>query len=192
MPRRGFPATIFVASGLLGREGSWWDRLADGRGCLDPALLRRLAFERAEGQQDEILEAWVEKAGGPLPASYRPATEEQLRETVARHPGSPSRSPWRHRCLPSCREAPLPLSPGSRTDGSATAPTTLTFGVSRTPWRRNDGIVRAVAGTYRWAMRVDAGRLSRGWDTDPHRMPRINVSRGGTSKDLLLRLSGLV
>jgi peptidoglycan/xylan/chitin deacetylase (PgdA/CDA1 family) len=60
LKRRGLPGTVFVAPGLLGTSGFWWDRLAspDGRG-LSPEL-RSHALVHLGGRQDLILE-WAKR-----------------------------------------------------------------------------------------------------------------------------------
>ena len=67
---RGFPATVFVAPGLLGVPVTWWDALAE------------LAGERAANERDRILVEQngrhVAPASVTLPAHYACATEAQV------------------------------------------------------------------------------------------------------------------
>jgi peptidoglycan/xylan/chitin deacetylase (PgdA/CDA1 family) len=56
----------------------------------------------------------------------------------------------------------------------------------------DDAVVRVAAEVFSGALRVDGGLFSRKADTNPHRVPRINVPRGLSLDGLLLRLSGLI
>ncbi len=96
---RGLPATVFVAPGQVGREGFWWDLLANGA-PLSPALRRRALTDH--GGADKKILAWARSEGwsvtpvGPL---ARPAAEDELQE-AARAPGiSFGSHTWSHRNL---------------------------------------------------------------------------------------------
>lgn len=71
---RGLPSTVFVAPGLLGDEGFWWDRVPIS-GWDDPAPLGEL-----RGETGEILR-WAGSRGLDLrrpPPLQRPCTSEEL------------------------------------------------------------------------------------------------------------------
>ena len=194
---RGFPATVFVAPGLLGREEFWWDRLADGTGTIDPET-REAALGRAWGDQDAVLERWSpgrppgEGELRPLPPACRPSTREELKEAVADRPGvSVGSHTWSHLCLPSCDEQTI-ASELERSDrwlrshlGERYLPC-----VSFPYGRYTDEAVEQAARTYRWALRIDGG-LVPGGDVDLL-VPRINVPSGLSARGLLVRLSGLL
>lgn len=88
LSRRGIPATVFVAPGLLGGAGCWWDVLAapDGGGLA--ASVRDHVLDALRGDGADAL-AWARASSMPiesLPAYAGIATEEELR-TVAALPG---------------------------------------------------------------------------------------------------------
>jgi peptidoglycan/xylan/chitin deacetylase (PgdA/CDA1 family) len=98
LARRGLPATVFVAPGLLGSSGCWWDLLAatDGSGLLPNVRSHVLEVLRGDGA---TALAWARSNALPialLPAHAGIATEEELR-TAAALPGiSVGAHTWSH------------------------------------------------------------------------------------------------
>jgi len=75
--RRGLPATIFVAPGILGGRTCWWDAY----GATTDAAFRRRAIEDCAGDE-ELVGALARDSGltpAPLPPEYGTATEAELR-----------------------------------------------------------------------------------------------------------------
>lgn len=89
LARRGLPATLFVAPGLLGSSGPWWDRLGEPTGAGIPPRVRRVALEECGGAESRVLET-ASALGwplSPLAPEHRIATEAELTRAVAAHPG---------------------------------------------------------------------------------------------------------
>lgn len=98
LARRGLPATIFVAPGLLGGQPFWWDELADpGTGRMDPEVRER-ALSEFQGRPEEI-RSWARRNGRPLqdlPDVQRSANVGELR-AAAEEPGiSIGSHTWSH------------------------------------------------------------------------------------------------
>jgi hypothetical protein len=85
--RRGLPATVFVAPGLLGCEGFWWDRVASPDSGEVAPEFRGSALRDLGGRQDAVLEkaSSLGLLQDPLRELYRPATEDLL-DAVAHNP----------------------------------------------------------------------------------------------------------
>jgi peptidoglycan/xylan/chitin deacetylase (PgdA/CDA1 family) len=81
--RRGLPATIFVAPGLLGEQTFWWDEVgAAADDHVVPPEVRELALWTWQGRGD-LVRARVAERGlgldpGALPPEARTATESEL------------------------------------------------------------------------------------------------------------------
>jgi peptidoglycan/xylan/chitin deacetylase (PgdA/CDA1 family) len=84
LSRRGLPATIFVAPGLLDGRAFWWDALAvSPQGITDEA--RRHALDQCRGQ-DAAVRRWASENGIRLvepPELCRSATEGDLQRAAA-------------------------------------------------------------------------------------------------------------
>lgn len=65
LSRRGLPATVFVAPGMLGNAAPWWDRLGAATEGGLPARIRTWALETCAGEADKILSG-AEAAGLPI------------------------------------------------------------------------------------------------------------------------------
>jgi peptidoglycan/xylan/chitin deacetylase (PgdA/CDA1 family) len=86
LARRGWPATVFVAPGLLGSEGTWWDRLSDPRGGGLPPSIRDHALWRLGGASSEVM-AHARQARWPmtaLPPLFRIASEQEVVAAIAK------------------------------------------------------------------------------------------------------------
>jgi peptidoglycan/xylan/chitin deacetylase (PgdA/CDA1 family) len=85
LKRRGLPATVFVAPGLLGDQAFWWDLFADPESGRVPPEIRRRALEEHRGQHERIM-ADEGPGRAELPALFRSATEAEVAESLA-YPG---------------------------------------------------------------------------------------------------------
>ena len=189
----GFPATIFVAPDLLGRDAMWWDLLADPAHGLDDGL-RKHALETLRGDHDAIM-SWANAQGLPRrlpPAQVRLGTLDELR-VAARQPGvSIGLHTWSHRNLARL-DAAEATAEFERTREWLTA----NVGMPR-PWlaypygRYADATLTAAraAGLTR-AFRVDGG-WTRTASAEPLVTPRLNVPAGMSEHGFVLRLSGVI
>jgi peptidoglycan/xylan/chitin deacetylase (PgdA/CDA1 family) len=188
----GFPATIFVAPALLGRDAMWWDLLADPARGLN-AEVRDHALETLRGEHDPIL-AWARARGVPLappPPLARIGTLEELRAAALRPGITLGLHTWDHPNLARLsREAAY--ADLVRTRDWLTAQ----LGAPR-PWlafpygRFADTSLHAArdAGLVR-AFRVDGGWLGDG--AEPLATPRLNVPAGLSDRGFTLRLAGVI
>lgn len=192
MARRGLPATMFVAPGLLEGRSFWWDQLADpASGELPPETRDRLLALEA-GQQDRV-RVWASRCGAPwvesLPRWATGASIAALR-MASKLPGiSLGGHSWSHPNL-------------TALDDSALSEEMI----RPRRWLRDQALGEAewLAYPYGLATNVtaaaakDAGysgalMVSGGFITDSSSdflMPRLNVPAGLTRAGLRLRLSG--
>lgn len=87
LQRRQLPATIFVAPGLLGAAGTWWDQYL-GQSVVGAEEIRGEALATHGGDATKI-SRWMSARGvsaQELPAEYGIASEQQLAR-VAMQPG---------------------------------------------------------------------------------------------------------
>ena len=192
LDKRGLPATVFVPTGLMGGAGFWWDRLTFPGLPLDLAA-RDHVLRTLQGDGDRAV-SWAEEASRTLmelPDHAKPVNEQEL--LACDMPG---------------------LSLGAHTVTHANLPTLSEIAVLRElteskQWLQSrtdryvdwlaypygyhdDAVVRVASDVFDGALRVDGGLFRSGSDTNPHRVPRINVPRGLSLDGLLLRLSGLI
>lgn len=189
LARRGLPATVFVAPGLLEGRSFWWDALGDG---LDEPT-RRTALETLRGE-DAAIREWAARHGRPLAASAehaRGATLGQLRRAVERGGVTLGAHTWSHPNLAAVDEATLrrelgePLPWLRQRFPEATIPwLAYPYGLESPAARR----VAAESG-YRGAFRVDGGWLRPG--EAPFGLPRLNVPAGLSLDGFRLRLAGV-
>ena len=189
----GFPATIFVAPGLLGRDAMWWDLLADPARGLDPAV-RDHALETLRGEHEAIM-SWARERGLPQsipPAEARIGTLEELR-AVAPRPGiAIGLHTWSHPNLARLDHAE------ARAEFERTRDWLATNVHAPEPWlaypygRYADGTLAAArdAGLTR-AFRVEGGWLRAG-PASPLTTPRLNVPAGLSDHGFVLRLAGVM
>jgi peptidoglycan/xylan/chitin deacetylase (PgdA/CDA1 family) len=178
--RRGLPATVFVAPGLLGVTVTWWDALGE------------LAGEAAENERDRIL---VEEKGRhvapdslTLPAYYACATEAQVLE-LARSGIDLGAHTWSHPNLARLApedlrgelERPLEWLRHHRVRSSMLA---YPYGITCPEVER-----AAKALGYEAAFRVEGGWMRR--TPEPRwSLPRFNVPAGLSQAGFRLRLAG--
>jgi peptidoglycan/xylan/chitin deacetylase (PgdA/CDA1 family) len=94
---RGLPATVFVAPGILGSRGMWWDALADPESGLR-ADVRQHAIHDEDGDHERVMR-WASSNGmtpRPLPDAFGIATEEELRTALASSVISVGAHSWGH------------------------------------------------------------------------------------------------
>jgi len=196
LAKRSLPSTVFVAPGLLGAPGFWWDQLAPGGGRPLDAALRAHLLDDLRGEAGPIA-AWAAGEGvrvASLPAHARPAAEDVV---VSR--GLPAgvtfgAHTWAHpnlaRLTRDERHSELRRSREwlkSRTDRYVDW---LAY-----PYGSADSGTEAAASEhFDGALLVAGGRarLPLGSGGSRWRVPRINVPRGLSLDGLALRLSGMI
>jgi peptidoglycan/xylan/chitin deacetylase (PgdA/CDA1 family) len=204
LTRRGLPATVFVCPGLLGGEGFWWDRVAEGGGGLT-AEVRDRAMEGCGGRLEQVLDTF---AHGPVPPDYRPVDRDELRE-LAGAPGITLAShTWSHPTLPvlDTDELTRELARARRwLEEEVAAGDRLLDHLSAPYGRWSEEVVRAAARAgYRWLYRVEGGLAAAGVPVSGDAasrdegaegtirvLPRINVPAGASVRGVELRASGV-
>jgi peptidoglycan/xylan/chitin deacetylase (PgdA/CDA1 family) len=198
LARHGFPATIFVPPGLLGRHAMWWDSFAPpdavgGRASAPDG--RRRALTEGAGRDVRVRELAARNGWGAraLPDLALTAREEELADACRRHDGlSLGSHTWSHPNLtqsaPSelAEELRLPLEWLNRRE-------------ERTiPWLAYPyGLANAtVAQAARAAGYAAAVLVSGGWAAppvrDPFAVPRVNIPAGVSADGFTLRLAGVL
>lgn len=178
--RRGLPATVFVAPGLLGVPVTWWDALGEASGGV------------AEGERDRIL---VEERGRhvvtnhvALPAHYACATEAQVLD-LARAGIDLGAHTWSHpnlaRLEPDdlARELEQPLD-WLRHRNVPSPMLAYPYGLCSPAVER-----AAQEAGYAAAFRVEGGWMQPSSDSR-WSLPRFNVPSGLSSAGFRLRLAG--
>jgi peptidoglycan/xylan/chitin deacetylase (PgdA/CDA1 family) len=193
LARRGMPATVFVAPGLLERQEFWWDRYAaPGSAGLDAAF-RRHALTELRGSLEPI-DAWASergRAGRTLPAHARSATEGELRGAVARPGVVLGSHTWSHPNLAALgghelgEELTRPLE-WLRSRFSAVIPwLSYPYGLA------SPEVEEAANGAgYQGAVRIDGGRL--GARAGRFAVPRLDVPAGISLEGFALRTTGIL
>jgi len=195
LSRRGLPATIFVAPGLLGGGPFWWDVVAGS--AAPPATTgawREHAVHELEGRQDQVLR-WAGETGLPsrgVEAHATAATEEEL-HAACRHAGiTLGAHSWSHPNLARVagaeleRELHAPLA-WLRARFPMTVPwMAYPYGIASAA-----AVRLAEAAGYHGAVLVDGGWVRPGGG-DRFRLPRLTIPAQLTGDGFLLRSSGLV
>lgn len=196
---RGLSATIFVAPGLLGDVGFWWDRLAGRFGGVIPADLRERALRELRGVQSEVL-SWTRRRGVELsePASHaRSATEEELREAASHRGIRVASHTWSHPNLAALDEDEV-----DEQLRRTRAWIDVRFEREGERWLsypyglESEEVRRIAADHHDAAVRVSGGfapaRRPGPADDGGFRLPRLNVPAGVTAENFELRLAGIV
>ena len=193
--RRGLPATIFVATGMLDGKAFWWDALAPAEGEWDVDQ-RAHALHNCRGVQAAI-EHWMASEHGASPAPLPPhACTARLShlEAALEHPGITLGSHTVHHpnlarldaaeLRHELRESKMWLEER--------------FGAAAVPWLAypygiaSDDVTRAAAALgYAGAFRVSGGWLPRP-PAARYDLPRLNVPSRLSSAGFALRASGLL
>ncbi len=178
--RRGLPATVFVAPGLLGARATWWDALGERTGAGDVKERDRI-LEEEQGRQ-------AAPDGVTLPAHYACATEAQVLELVRAGIGLGAHT-WTHpnlaRLAPDDlrRELEQPLHWLRQRDVSAPM-LAYPYGIA------SPNVERAAQDVgYAAAFRVQGGWMTRMPDAR-WSLPRFNVPAGLSRAGFRLRLAG--
>lgn len=191
--RRAMPATIFVAPALLGgREGAWWDALADPASGVVSAAVRDHAIHALAGREDAV-RAWVRRAGVAERAVHPAlliATESQL-HAAARRPGIAfGAHSWSHANL-------AVLEPGEVEEELRRPLAWLRERLPAVvPWLAypygcvSEPVARAAADAgYEGALLVDGGSLVVGGG-DRRRIPRLTIPAGLSAAGFEARTAG--
>ncbi len=191
--KRGMPATVFVAPGLLG-SAPWWDQLADpDQGCV-PDGLRAHALGPLGGRAETILR---ERGFSPLDARSsralpRIADESQL-VVAAGKPGVTFGShSWSHPNLCNVDESDLGAELNRPLDWLRSRLASVVAWLSY-PYGLHDKrieIAAAKAG-YVGAFRIDGGWISLRSMRPSYAVPRLNIPSGLSLDGFRLRLAGL-
>lgn len=193
LARRGLPATIFAAPGLLAGHAFWWDALVETGADLAPEI-RRHALDSLRGQDDAI-RRWAEANGRravDLPDYARSASEDQLRRAIARGSFTVGSHTWSHPSLPRLSRGEVATELGRSRDwlmarfGSAWIPW-LSY-----PYGHFSPVVTdeaAVAG-HRGALAIEGGWIPESaWAQ--YALPRLNIPAGLSERGFALRAAGL-
>lgn len=193
LARRGLPATMFAAPGLLAGHAFWWDALAEPGADLAPDV-RRHALDSLRGQ-DAAIRHWAEANGRravELPDYARSASEDQLRRAIACGSFSVGSHAWSHPSLPRLSRAEVATELGRSRDwlmarfGSAWIPW-LSY-----PYGHLSPVVteEAAAAGYRGALAIEGGWIPESaWAQ--YAVPRLNIPAGLSERGFALRAAGL-
>jgi peptidoglycan/xylan/chitin deacetylase (PgdA/CDA1 family) len=198
LARRGFPATIFVPPGLLGRRAMWWDAFVPHDVTDAPASLpdvRGKGLTECAGQDTRVRElatrsGWEARS---LPDVALTATDDELAAACRRHDGlSLGSHTWSHpnltRLGPSelAEEMRLPLEWLNRRQDRTIPWLAYPYGLADT-----QAAEAARAAGYEAAVLVSGG-----WATppirDPFGIPRVNIPAGLSANGFALRVVGVV
>ena len=197
LARRGFPATMFVPPGLLGRRAFWWDSFMPHESAVGAGPtpgLREQALEVCAGRDARVRE-WAAREGWTprsLPDVALTATEDELADACRRHDGLTLGShTWSHPNLTRSTESEL----------AAEMAPPLAWLRARfervMPWLAYPyGLWGPhVASAARDAGYEAAGLVAGGWALPPIRdryaIPRVNIPAGLSVSGFVLRLSGI-
>lgn len=190
--KRGMPATIFVAPGLIDSV-SWWDSLAEHTQGVIDGDLRRYVLESLGGNADSVLR-WtnskfeVSSSKLNLP---RIGTMTQLADAASQREFTIGSHTWSHPNLCALADADLgaELSRSDRWLRSRFS--------SVVPWLSypyglyNESVTRAIASAgYLGAFRIDGGWLQRSLSLPSYALPRLNIPSGLSLNGFRLRLAG--
>lgn len=193
LARRGLTATIFVAPAFVGGESFWWDEIDWPAGTADGDAFRQRALVECRGDRGAV-RALALACGfhrRAVPDHARCASEQDLRDAVARGVAELASHSWSHPNLAAIDEEALtselvrPLD-WLRARFSGALPV-LAYPYGR--WSEPVARAAAAAG-YVAALRVDGGWL-RSRASAPYSAPRFAVPAGLSTAGFVLRASGL-
>jgi peptidoglycan/xylan/chitin deacetylase (PgdA/CDA1 family) len=194
LEKRGLPATVFVAPGLLGGGTFWWDELAGGHGGSLPEPFRSRALTTWQGDADRVrAEAAEVAASAPRPGrSVRSATEAELRAAVESGTLDAANHTWSHRNLAVLddaeRETEISRAAAWLAERfpAALPVLALPYGLGAT-----ESAGAAERTGIRAVLRVEGGWHRPGRDPCMD-LPRLNVPRGMSRSGFRIRLAGLL
>lgn len=192
--RRGLPFTIFVAPGILGAEGMWWDQLADPSNGAVPFDVRDAALHELTGTQARV-DVHADSAGwarAELAEPYGIASAEEV-EALAGTPGLTfGAHSWSHSNLAALDRPSL----GEELErprewlrdrlGVADPWLAYPYGMTTPAVDRE-----AAAAGYRGSLRVTGGPVPPGADPAAGSLPRVNIPSNLTLEGFELRVAGL-
>jgi peptidoglycan/xylan/chitin deacetylase (PgdA/CDA1 family) len=192
LARRGLPATVFVAPGILGST-TWWDILADPAIGEVPQAKRSYALDSLSGRQRAVL-AWAgaeaESRGGRL---QRIATGDELKSAAA-YPGLALAShTWSHPDLTSIATDDIDVELADSLHWLRERFSNVLPWLSYPYGRCNSAVESAVRSNgYSAAFRVEGGWVNPAHRSRPTFIPRFNVPAGISIEGFRLRLAGLI
>lgn len=193
LARRKIPATVFVAPGLLGSEGCWWDLLAARDGSGLSASVRNHVLTVLRGD-DAAAVAWARTQAtthSALPPHARIATEDELRLAAALPGIMLGAHTWSHCNLAQVSRDALdaelakPLRWLQERFANVLPWLAYPYGLSApstAEWVRHFG--------YRGAFRIEGGWINSASPPE-YVLPRINIPAGLSRDGFVLRVSGL-
>lgn len=192
LSRRGLPATMFVAPGLLEGRSFWWDQLAHAQNGDLAGSVRHQAMTTAAGQTARVF-AWALQQQLPwteaMPAWATGASITSLRQAASLPGISIGAHSWSHPNMTAIDRSTL--------DHELRTPRAWLkeHGLGSPEWlaypyglANMETAAAAAAAGYTGALRVSGGFLT-GVDTH-FDVPRLNVPADLTAAGLKLRLSG--
>lgn len=198
---RDLPATVFVAPGVLGSDGLWWDVVPTGAAREEenaPAtpLPDREELLEGAGGRDDVIRERAERRGWPMaspPRHARPATEAELLDAADLPGVTFGAHGWSHLNMERAgpeelnRELKRPLGwLEDRLGDRALRVLAYPYGRSSPEAER-----MAREAGYRAAFAVSGG-LFDPCEAPRYRLPRINVPAGVSQDGFRLRALGLV
>lgn len=190
LQRRGLPAVVFAAPGLLGRRSTWWDDVAEiGRLSTET---RNAALHELGGIDASVRERLLQGAppGQPLPASYGVATADELIAACgdAIRIGSHT---WCHEFLPALSEVDARESLKRALEWLDTCPCPTTRWLALPYGGASDVATRAALDVGHSGVLLIEGGIWRPDPTARTTVPRINVPAGMSARGVLLRAGGV-
>jgi len=186
LQKRGLPAVVFVAPGLLGCRHTWWDALGEA-GFLEGS--RDAALREKAGRTDRVLEAFLDRPVPELPESYAIATQDELERSCTGNIRVGSHT-WGHEFLPALTRAELNETLErtrdwlSRFAGPRSSWIALPYGGGSSETARI-----ALSCGHAGVLGIRGGLWRHGEDLAV--VPRINVPAGMSSRGVELRTSGV-
>lgn len=189
--RRGMPATVFVAPGLLGST-TWWDRLADARlGAVEPAVRAR-ALTVLAGKGEAIMTDARHSALNQLPRALHIATEGELLRGARLTGITIGSHSWTHANLAALAHQSVERELHNSIEWLRT-----NFDERFIPWLSypyglySPDVARLAADAgLAGALRVDGGWLRHDAACDVFGLPRLNVPASMSLSGFQLRLCG--
>ena len=193
LAKRGMPATIFVAPGLIDSV-SWWDTLAERTHGAISGELRKHVLETLGGSADSVLR-WARSKS--LVTSSRPdlpriGTISQLALAASQRGITIGSHSWSHPNLCALGQADL------EAELSRTNQWLQSRFSSVVPWLSypyglyNESVKEAIAKAgYLGAFRIDGGWLQPSLSLPSYTLPRLSISSGLSLNGFRLRLAGM-
>jgi peptidoglycan/xylan/chitin deacetylase (PgdA/CDA1 family) len=191
--RRKFPATVFIAPGLLGDRTLWWDALSDSRQRAVPAALRRSILEAERGTTAGARR--VAAAGGwawrELPELLRTVTAEELKQMVEKYEVTLGSHTWGHTSLPRVSESTRMTELADARNWLAAHFAEACLDVVSYPYGHCSPEVEAAAAAtgHRGGLALEARSLTGSEAEACFRIPRMNVPAGLSTRGITLRLA---